>query len=122
MKLEYQCVSLPLAKRLRELGVKQSSLFYWRDYNSDAGSELIFAPNVFHEKAFTVYDYYSAFTVAELGVLLPESWQYNMIRFDRKEGAFEGEIMDDKYYQIDSLETDCRAKMLIYLLENGLLK
>ena len=29
MKLEQQVVSLELAKKLKELGVKQDSLFYW---------------------------------------------------------------------------------------------
>ena len=29
MKLEDQCISLELAKRLKELGAKQESLFYW---------------------------------------------------------------------------------------------
>lgn len=35
MKLEQQVVSLELAKQLKELGVKQDSLFYWdTDYEN----------------------------------------------------------------------------------------
>lgn len=113
MKLEDQVVSLELAKKLKELGVRQESLFYWNDcwmgkptldraIHSDNGKES-----------------YSAFTVAELGEMLPHHniKMYNIqpriqLRIGGKElNAFvEAET-----------EADARAKMLIYLIENKLI-
>ena len=37
MKLEDQVCSLELAKKLKELGVKQDSLFYWNLYSFPIG-------------------------------------------------------------------------------------
>lgn len=79
MNLESQVINLELAKRMKKLGIKQNSLFYWRDYKSDAGSEVIYAPNVFHENSVTVYDYYSAFTVAELISMLLTIFKHDII-------------------------------------------
>ena len=41
MKLEDQVVSLELAKKLKELGVKQESLFYWGYYQVSANEEIL---------------------------------------------------------------------------------
>lgn len=46
MKLESQVVSLELAKKLKELGVKQESLFQWRliwegRSDEDAGEDVV---------------------------------------------------------------------------------
>ncbi len=69
MNLEQQVCSLGLAKRLRELGVKQESLFYWEtSYETPVirlREEVI---NNFH---FHHEDYYSAYSCAELGNILP---------------------------------------------------
>lgn len=83
MKLQQQVTSLELSKRLKELGVKQESLFYWayadettyltikdghdkiysfdREDNDELNS-FEFYPNA---------EFYSALTAAELGELLP---------------------------------------------------
>lgn len=63
MNIEQQVVSLEYAKRLCELGVKQSSLFFHAIGGIFSRSE-----------ALPILDInYSAFTVAELGQLLPNS-------------------------------------------------
>lgn len=95
MKLENQVVSLEIAKRLKELGVKQESYFYWKQYiwsKTLSGKKrftLKINPN---EKNFwgsnhvdknSVKSDYSAFTVAELGERLPNGIE------DRR-GAFIG--------------------------------
>lgn len=79
MKLGHQVVSLDLAKRLKELGVKQESHFYW-DLES---SELIDVegyswrkdtegkPTSNHPNAHILKGFLSAFTVAELLELVP---------------------------------------------------
>ena len=68
MKLEDQVCSLALAKSLKELGIEQESLFYWQFFT---GHDF-----VIHDvnKALN-YDTetYSAFTVAELGEMLPKA-------------------------------------------------
>ena len=65
MKLEEQVCSLELAKRLKELGIIQLSLFYWH-WNTGIGKyELLDECNF--------GDYFSAFTAAELFDILPAS-------------------------------------------------
>lgn len=122
MEIENQVVSLELAKKLKELGVKQDSLFYWERENEFAlekddewclsyKSEMIYCEP--EDRCI------SAFTVAELFELLPV------------ETNLEKQIKNQwfsKYYQIgsDSIGGDtpanCLANMLIYLLENNLIQ
>lgn len=60
MKLENQVCSLELAKRLKELGVKQDSLWVWVDRLNN--STVCLSQQV--QKLIPIY---SAFTVSELG-------------------------------------------------------
>ena len=130
MELSEQVVSLDLAKRLKELGVKQESSFYY-DY----------APHVNNGKplddpiisfwrlppwcAFgnrpNKDDFVSAFTVAELGELLPD-WQETVKRADKDWVCIirhkNSDINDHSFAQT---EADARAKMLIHLIENKLM-
>ena len=77
MKLEEQVCSLELAKRLKELGVKQESLFRWThalawSKSTDGrktpgrGKDYVEYGNAKAHK-----DFIAAFTVAELGEMLP---------------------------------------------------
>lgn len=130
MKLEQQVVSLELSKRLKKLGVKQESLFYWLEYN-DGYSEVIYRPT--DNKTDMGY---SAFTVAELGEMLPdancfkyEDKKYGWVDygFSRYEGVWSVWIgrggYGEEYKWEDEADTEAnaRAKMLIYLIENHLL-
>jgi hypothetical protein len=66
MKLEEQVVSLELARRLKELGVKQESAFYWYD------GEMLFSRSPLGQAhTYNETITFSAFTVAELGEILP---------------------------------------------------
>lgn len=68
MKLEDQVCSLELAKQLKELGIRQESVFHWvkTDHlKKDYSVVMIYSEN-FDPNYIT-----SAFTVAELGALLP---------------------------------------------------
>lgn len=140
MNLEQQVVSLELAKKLKELGVKQESHFQWEIYFYFGKGRLIWED---YHKGMPIYDtadvrqyyYYSAYTVAELGGMLP-------VRVDSD--SFEGYLQSNKdrtisskkvfwnvYYRtVDGIyihkvtadtEANARAKMLIYLLENKLI-
>lgn len=66
MKLEDQVCSLELAKRLKELGVKLESLFYWHYWDNRNTWTLEPAGRYKDEEPF-----FFAFTVAELGAMLP---------------------------------------------------
>lgn len=143
MKLEKQVCSLELARKLRGLGVKQESLFDW------VGNSVFPTDRIdFHlEYGDHNYDiYYAAFTVAELGEMLPEyeEWMTAGTTDYPPEGDSSGiqtyhwkcnglwnsEISSDTFidgfdfYEVgvfkDKNEADARAKMLIYLLENKL--
>lgn len=132
MKFENQLTSLALSKRLKELGVKQESIFYW-DALSPTAYIIKFFP--YHCPGL---EHYSAFTVAELGELLPgeiEKYrkQYNVfdyfyIRFIKNEDQYFstyylGPEEEEKLIEFkDHSEANVRALMLIYLIENGLLK
>lgn len=143
MKLEDQVCSLPLAKRLKELGVKQESAFYWFNdllaarslgvtlANFDEGYKSIGSKygiwlsewNDENSEDATV-EPVSAFTVAELGEMLPA----NLItqRLDVNTPQWVTYFYDSQPYTGEDFEAateaDARAKMLIYLIENGLLK
>ena len=72
------CCDLEYAKKLKELGVKQESIFYYIDY-VNSGCEIAFFPKGLkkgHIKKLEIHptlegQFYSAFTVAELGEMLP---------------------------------------------------
>lgn len=70
MTLESQCTSLELSKRLAELKVAQSSLFYWVE--EVMGPELIYATGDFN-KDDDPEVFYSAFSASELGEMLPDN-------------------------------------------------
>ena len=132
MKLEDQVVSLDLAKRLKELGVKQESLFYWKtdatgvNKNSSIGfTELIYKFSPFNPQ--NLWERFSAFTVAELGEMLPVKFdtikrtdlQYWVIENTEDDCESCGEPRMRFFDKtIAATESDARAKMLCYLLEN----
>lgn len=143
MNLESQVCSLELAKRLKELRVKQDSLFKWVEYphlmkQQEDGTYKCIETRI--EILGTSYwrqdeiDIWSAFNVSELGIMLPSSYE----KSDDFSSPFCLEIRkysdlfyiryydsDDQWYfdyeVKDSNEANARAQMLIYLLENGLI-
>ncbi len=124
MKLEQQVCSLDLAKRLKELGVKQESLFYWE--NTVGQPDQTVWKVIPAERCNFIdqwLEYYSAFTLAELGEMLLA--KYATQRIDAKTPYYICWCLDyedaDSYTtkQTDAMsEADARAKMLCYLLEN----
>jgi len=128
MKLENQVVSWKIAKRLKELEVKQydNSLFYWvlaayagSPKQGDTISYLIYGRPI--SEQYEV-DNACAYTVAELGELLPDGYATTLI----KGKYFMGSIKLDHKWATTGIMTDteanARGKMLIYLLENNLIK
>jgi hypothetical protein len=114
LTLENQVCGLEYSKRLRQLGVKQESYFVWeagyedpyiRDYN-DIKNNLHFHSDF----------YFSAFTVAELGEILPEEVASFKVKNDWKCGITLE--VDCELVKVSDTEANARAKMLIYLIEN----
>ena len=122
MKLEHQVVSLELAKRLKELGVEQESLFWYSKLNGELKVKFFDEDDYLDISEMEVY---SAFTVAELGEMLPVGY-HTFAAGPRLEDRMyicyytnaNGDRFD--YAQEADTEADARAKMLIYLLENKL--
>lgn len=71
MQMTQQVCSLELAKKLKELGVKQESLFYHFIGAVTGNHDLRMGWDSKGDINFTNSQTYSAFTVAELGELLP---------------------------------------------------
>src|SRR5258705_436319 len=113
MKLEFQVVSLDLAKRLKELGVKQESLFYWTEQDSPAGGSIWQL-----EDSLLKTEQYSAFTVAELGMLIEPCSKVMLPQFHTTEHIW---FCPGLECTESDTEADARAKMLVYLLENKLI-
>ena len=100
--LSWQVTSLELAKKLRDLGIKQESVFYWKYHPGKP--ENVWLDQLSMNDAFN--SRISAFTVAELGKMLPLSSKL--------------EAIEKSVYEVIE-EADARATKLIYLIEHGLL-
>jgi hypothetical protein len=126
MDLTKQVCTLEQATRLEELGIEQKSLFYWNLPKSE------FHPEHVHY-GWTSEAIASAFTVAELGLMLPMQLDtlgmYISARVLSSQGEWESTFYnfhpeaDNKigYSVISETEAECRAALLIKLLENELI-
>lgn len=135
MRLEDQVANLELSKRLDELGVKIDSYFYW--YKNPNSNEF----KIFHHHRFELvqgsenYEFYPAYTVAELGIIIPHILQSkNTTQSDSHFETFKNEnnqwivtyvlkhSMPPVIAILGDTEANARAKMLIWLIENGYVK
>ena len=123
MTIEQQVSNLELSKRLKELGVKQDSLFVWarqqghREISLETLERIISIPFIFET--------FCALTVAELGEILKKGMIGSWKSYD-KGWYCKYEYEADEPEPIKELggadtEANARAKMLIYLIENKLL-
>ena len=133
MKPENQVCSLELSKKLKKLGVPQESVFYWRD------GKIEYEPFI----DSSLCKVYSAFTVAELGEMLPISFikkgekyayainiiidrnpsgarEFRINYFNMSEDEKEAKVLPNNFIYSEN-EANARAKMLCYLLENKLM-
>lgn len=131
MELKNQVVSLEIAKQLKSLGVKQDAHFYWKPWN-DGSASLVEMKTA--DLGDTHGDAVSAFSVAELGELLPPmvKKEYNGVKEQIYKYIWENgsrDLWSVGYFTHDfkvrlqefaPTEADARGKMLIYLLHYGL--
>ena len=142
MDLTQQVCSLKYARKLQELGVKQDSLWYWISIgilnNKHVGWRLELSHNCNCEEPLIAQEYYSAYTVAELGELLPFKIYSNPIpnpfelKINKLENKWEVYYLAYESRELNNTdlcptinantEANARASMLIYLLENNLTK
>jgi len=134
MRIDEQVCALALANKLKELGVKQESIFYWH-YSvytkEDFKWELQFSLNL-HKPFLNPDNFISAFTVAELINLLPQENERIGFGLELLNVA---KLRGNKYYAAcNSIEpsrdeiwwdnniANAIAAMLIYLIENKLME
>lgn len=128
MTLQEQVTSLEISKKLKELGVKQESFFRWVNYLT-YGPSTQFIPSgpylaykddlIFKTPYLEGKGYFSAFTVAELGEMLPIEY-FRLQDRTLVDGYMFGFGDEEAVYA--NTEANARGLILIYLIENGLLK
>lgn len=141
MKLENQCVSLELAKRLKSLNVRQESEFYWVEFKSFPVKPWQIATKdeveSFNHPELAI----SAFLSSEIGEMLPTYIEWGVsdgvrtklllpfvvkkmqlwaVSYQDLSAKSEFKIYGHEEYA--ETECDARAKMLIYLIENNLIE
>lgn len=139
MKLEDQLTNLEISQKLESLGVKQDSLYYWCRHRNDKNFYIYSKEYLEGEDVsrWKIEQEISAFTVSELGEMLPtritnpKTRNMDFVRFhkgdDSKQDVRSGYTVeyhttfDPPLCRITSdTEANARGKMLIYLLENKL--
>lgn len=125
MKIENQVCALEQAKRLKELGVSQDSYFHYGDHLEGIAETWMHEGN---EDTF-----YSAYTVAELGVMLPatiEGYQLRQWTIPYTIGlgnisyGMQYRLVPNKIIEVipqqpvyGQTEAEARAKLLIAIIE-----
>jgi hypothetical protein len=134
MKIKGQVVSLDLSKELKELDVKQDSVWVWvKAPCRDRGYECRLSWNI------DLYiENYSAYSVAELGEMLPGEISVKAGNTTTTPYFLDcGKIYSEAIYYVryiqhvmgytfciqhGSIEANARAKMVIFLIKAGLIK
>jgi len=129
MNIKDQVCSFEFAKKLKELGVKQESYFYWYTdgLNRRIETETDYIRGVYGYGG-SADAVYSAFTVAELGEMLPNHihkdsstywlWYGKMHAWEVSYCTSDDEFLA---YVEEETEASARAKMLVYLIMNMLI-
>lgn len=130
MKLEQQVASLDLARKLKELGVKQESYWFWGNFD-DLGWQIYDKDTIGEYwgvyKMEELQAVVSAFGCSELSELLPNRYVsyhhslgfWDMCEITNSNQALFGQPHFQNELRADT-EADARAKMLIHLIEQKL--
>jgi hypothetical protein len=133
MNIQQQICNFELNKKLKELGVNQESTFYWEIIVNEEGDRTVtnlrfgkFYDDTANKKHVT---YISAFTATELGAMLPDTavlsnGRRHALVIGKPLGEWQVGYREGTEPLIFKAETeaDARAKMLIYLIEQGIVK
>lgn len=119
--LSHHVTSLELSKKLKELGVKQESLFCW----GKDGKRLHASTDGYGSLHWQEPDECSAYLASELGKWLPENVTTNgkgtVTVSPEIEGPTMMDILDEFKPQEGMTEADGRAQILIILITSGLI-
>jgi hypothetical protein len=138
MKIENQVCTLEQAKKLKELGVKQDSLFWYTQdktpnnpnlnlygWPQESMPVIIMFGQQSKISTSDVYVEYSAFTVAELGVMLQYVGVYSSVNsvlgnwaIHHVNGYADYELRQPGNFNNYQWEAEARAAILIELLED----
>jgi hypothetical protein len=134
IEARYQVCSMSLSLKLRDLGLKQKSLFYWMNTDDDEFVVGRQSPD-FDEMMETNLkdnrtDWCSAPTSHELKDILPDHiYTFRFIRDgSRCWGCCDSDTLNSRCYphqghsECEETEEDALAEMLIWLIENGKVK
>jgi hypothetical protein len=127
MQLEKQVCNLKLARKLKKLGVEQNSIWDWCKINNKWTVEWAYG-----DEPIKASQYAAAFTVAELGEMLPvevpasNKGMFSGLleyRSDREDGNGRRwrVVYQDMHFEFSNSEADARAQMVIYLLEHKII-
>lgn len=121
MKIESQVCSLEQAKRLEDLGIIAVQpdcrpAYFWI---FDSGMKWRLVPCGYEYLEEEEIEYYPAFTVAELGVMLNGAEHRITLEPSGKYLTLERGLPKAFFYATDT-EAQARDNLLIYLLENSL--
>jgi hypothetical protein len=127
LTLEQQVVSLELAKKMKELGFAQQSLFWWQytDFPLKNGTrwELKYKNQIRESDLELSHpdDIFSTYTVGELGYFLEK--ENFLSSYSEEDVGWWCQSSLHNIYDIKEIDTEAnaRAKMAIYLAEKGLL-
>ena len=116
MKLENQVVSLELSVKIHNLGITAPSLFY-TDSSKSKNDEI-----EMWDKPDYCPDNINRYTVAELGEMLPRN-VYTTKMHDEWQVDWDNGYDEPTWKYIScNTEVNARAKMLCFLIENGIIK
>lgn len=128
MNTEQQVCTLEQAKRLKELGIAQESEYYFRGQNIWHFREVTDWPNQEQlsdliQSGDESHHIFSAYTVAELGEMLPPGYDSMRISgYNPDQFFWLAYDLDGKEFPANGswkTEAQARAAMLIRLLESG---
>lgn len=137
MKIEEQVCTLEQGKALKSLNINQGSYFRWLQFrNESSPTDQWSTVHTVLDKEDDMMEYYErkhlksmedfpALTVAELGVMLPNGYDTMRITSNENVSISVWQGYDDNGNDFSlapfKTEAECRAAMLIYMLENNLI-
>jgi len=130
MKIEKQITSVEISKKLKELGMIQDSIFYWWKLMEVDKDFTLVNPSLDRRTvqsyidAYPTAEMYSAFTVSELGEILPINYYTMRNNWGEWTPCFDDKAVDlnkaPAYISNAGInEVDLRGKMIIHLIGTG---